>query len=577
LKVSLFGGPGTLALSQDAVNSGIQMLDSDGSDGNLSFLGTLAQINAALALPGFATYTPTGFPAPPGFPGPATSPGSFSVQIDDGHGGFTNQLLNFTINNDNTGGPDAQNDTITNASGPSGAGWSFDAVNGHYYRLVSNLGSSPQAGDLGEGDMGSGEYHRDERWCLSGNHHESGRAGFHFRALWLVQCPGQRLDRRPDDERQSGWQRSEQHVVIRRILARGTWTTGPEAGTSFIYTNWYPGEPNGGFNTSTAYLEILGPNFSPDHAWNDAPGFDNQRVVLEEWGGPANQIAFRENAGNHVRCCAAARQRHWLESERRQCRRSERSWRYRDTRRQRRRQLHPGGQLLRRRQLRLHHHRRHRLVGRDGVVRCRRDADYFCRLQCPDRAGQRADTGVRQPDALEYVGNARSCHRHVEHAERWRIGGLPGSSNPPGITTGLVFDANHDVIGYNLHGVASLHDYEVALGNIAFNNSSIFEGDTFTLTINDGVQDSAPFTVNVNIDTPSDWYVWTGAGGNPNDWNDGDNWSQGNPPGDGAKIYNRCAPPSFFRHQRTVLRFRCPQCPQRHRESISPAIHHPTS
>lgn len=252
LKVSLFGGFGTLALSQYALNSGIQMVDSDGSDGSLSFLGTLAQINAALALPGFATYTPGAFPGGPGS-GPSTFPANLSVQIDDGHGGFASQILNITVN--------------------------------------SNMPAPTASAD-------------------------------------------------------------------------STVTIAPDNELAPVFRN---------LNLSDAQGTI-------DHA-------------TVTWHVPS------------------------------------------------------GG----------------------------------------------------------------------------AIGGLPNTTNPGGITADAILDANNNIIGYNYHGVASVADYQTALGYLGFANTSNETGDTFTLTINDGVQDSTPITVNVNVAPPSDWYVWN-SDVNGTDWKVGNNW-----------------------------------------------------
>jgi Ca2+-binding RTX toxin-like protein len=65
------------------------------------------------------------------------------------------------------------------------------------------------------------------------------------------------------------------------------------------FTDWSPGEPNGGFSNSSAYLEVLGPhtyNYS-GHFWNDAPGGSDGDGYIEEWGGLTGQVAFREDTG----------------------------------------------------------------------------------------------------------------------------------------------------------------------------------------------------------------------------------------------------------------------------------------
>ncbi len=122
------------------------------------------------------------------------------------------------------------------------------------------------------------------------------------------------------------------------------------------------------------------------------------------------------------------------------------------------------------------------------------------------------------------------------------LGGLTNTNNPAGITTDLVFNSDNQIIGYDYHGVASIADYLTVLGNLGFANTSNETGDTFTLTVNDGAQDSAPFTVNVNVAPTSDWYVWTGNGFDPSNWRDSGNWQHGpdqatGVPSNGAKVY----------------------------------------
>ena len=60
----------------------------------------------------------------------------------------------------------------------------------------------------------------------------------------------------------------------------------------FTYTNWNPGEPNGGFGLTDAAMQI-----SSSGTWNDAPTAGFNTGYVEEWGGQQNQVAFREDTG----------------------------------------------------------------------------------------------------------------------------------------------------------------------------------------------------------------------------------------------------------------------------------------
>jgi hypothetical protein len=173
----------------------------------------------------------------------------------------------------------AHDDTIANASPPSGAGWVLDPANGHYYREVTTHGTfgAAVAGAAAEGGYLATITSAAEQAFVVKNVIGG------LDATWLG---GVTNNDRPDGTtaNASTW----------------TWITGPEAGTQFTYTNWNSGEPSGGFGATTQYLEI-----GPTGGWNDAPdafqsGNGAGAGYLEEWGGLQNQIAFNENTGTTI-------------------------------------------------------------------------------------------------------------------------------------------------------------------------------------------------------------------------------------------------------------------------------------
>ena len=72
--------------------------------------------------------------------------------------------------------------------------------------------------------------------------------------------------------------------------------TGPEAGIALSYTHWVPGEPSGYFG-AVEYVHIEGVDDPATGGWNDAPDDASGRYFIEEWGGQAGQVAFREDTG----------------------------------------------------------------------------------------------------------------------------------------------------------------------------------------------------------------------------------------------------------------------------------------
>jgi hypothetical protein len=165
----------------------------------------------------------------------------------------------------------AQDDAISNASAPSGAGWVLDTDNGHYYRLVTTQLSWDDAKTAAQAD---GAY------------------------LATITSQAEQDFVTPLAVGNRAWLGGEATDD-----ATGTghfsWLTGPEAGTAFDFTHWRPGEPNGGFGAIEA-VHIEGVDDSANGGWNDAANTAGGRDFLEEWGGLSGQIAFREGTGTTI-------------------------------------------------------------------------------------------------------------------------------------------------------------------------------------------------------------------------------------------------------------------------------------
>ncbi|MCS3728986.1 VCBS repeat-containing protein [Bradyrhizobium betae] len=197
-----------------------------------------------------------------------------------GHGGTTPVSdLAASIGIEVTPPPDilvANDDTIDNSASPLPAdGWVLDPANGHYYRFVSM--DSVEYGTAATNAANDGAYlatitSADENsfvHSVVGNH-----------VGWLGGTTGNaNSDGSSDGTTDTG--------------AVWSWTSGPENGTLFSYTNWGGGEPNGGFGSTSAVVLL-----KADGSWNDAPPWwTNDQGYVEEWGGQAGQVAFRENTG----------------------------------------------------------------------------------------------------------------------------------------------------------------------------------------------------------------------------------------------------------------------------------------
>lgn len=209
------------------------------------------------------------------YAGAVTGDAAVSIDITGtGHGGTTAVSDGAaSIGTDVTVPPDvlaANDDPISNATPPSGNGWVLNSDNGHYYRIVTTQVTWDQANSDATAD---GAYlatvtSQDEEnfianlpgWC-------------HVR--YGVWTGGQSLDVNLQDS--SHW----------------TWTTGPEAGSDFIYMAWRSGEPNGWGDDTVSYMVIEDGGTD----WNDVPPYFDNRAYIEEWGGQQDQVAFRQNTG----------------------------------------------------------------------------------------------------------------------------------------------------------------------------------------------------------------------------------------------------------------------------------------
>jgi VCBS repeat-containing protein len=210
------------------------------------------------------------------YTGAVTTSSAVSIDISGaGHGGtspVSDQAA--SIGTDVTPPPDilvAQDDTISNAAAPSGdAGWVLDSENGHYYRIVASEVTWDQANANATGD---GAYLA----TITGQAENSFVASLISGAAWTA---GETNNANPAGT----YPDADPNASF-------SWTAGPEAGTAFGYTHWNSGEPNGGFGSTTAGMQI-----SPDGGWNDVPTSWTQGYI-EEWGGQQGQVAFRENTG----------------------------------------------------------------------------------------------------------------------------------------------------------------------------------------------------------------------------------------------------------------------------------------
>lgn len=167
--------------------------------------------------------------------------------------------------------PVAVADTISNDTPPSDSGWVLNTDNGHYYRYVSGGYASwtdaQTAASSDGGYLATVTNSQESTFVnnLIGSHSGGG--------TWLGGYGPVAADA-------SSWY----------------WTNGPEQGTHLTFTNWDTSEPNGfpGFTDA-------GLNINPDGSWNDVPTSFNDHFggfgYVEEWGGQAGQVVFREDTG----------------------------------------------------------------------------------------------------------------------------------------------------------------------------------------------------------------------------------------------------------------------------------------
>ena len=260
LSVSDVDGGSSVEAITLSVNHGT--INFDGQSGtSMTISDTIANLNTALA--NGVTYTP----------------GSNYSGADDLHLSLNDNSPNgtaLTATKDIaiTVTPDvltANDDAISNAAPPSGSSWVFDAADGHYYRYVS---TSLNYADAQTAAANDGAY--------LATITDSAENSFVANLLGSGQV---------------GWTSAVTHSANPNGAGGSdanetfTWTGGPEASTEVTYTNWNPGEPNGGFGSSDAAVQI-----GNSGTWNDVPTTPNWTAgYVEEWGGLQNQIDFSEN------------------------------------------------------------------------------------------------------------------------------------------------------------------------------------------------------------------------------------------------------------------------------------------
>ena len=207
---------------------------------------------------------------------PDTGARTVEFKVIDGSGtaNDTTQVtatINITAVDD---APVAAADTITNDTPPSTAnGWVLNTDNGHYYRYSADVGvtwTQAQSAAITDGVYLATITDANEQafveQLIGGNGHYAWLGGYSS-----------------DPTNKASW----------------SWTGGPEQNAHFSYDHWNPvyGEPNG----FPPYLDA-GLIINKDGTWNDVPpidfseNFGNFRYV-EEWGGQAGQVVFREDTG----------------------------------------------------------------------------------------------------------------------------------------------------------------------------------------------------------------------------------------------------------------------------------------
>ncbi|MBI3702042.1 MAG: VCBS repeat-containing protein [Afipia sp.] len=164
--------------------------------------------------------------------------------------------------------PVAVNDTTTEYAAPTDPSWVLDTDNGHYYRYVANAAgltwTAAAVAAAADGGYLTTITSDSENNFVNSLIPSSAHA-------WLGGYGPTATD-----------------------TASWYWTSGPEQGAHFTYTNWNSGEPNGDINFADAGLQI-----NPDGTWNDVPTTSSERFggfgYVEEWGGQVGPVAFRED------------------------------------------------------------------------------------------------------------------------------------------------------------------------------------------------------------------------------------------------------------------------------------------
>lgn len=162
-------------------------------------------------------------------------------------------------------------------SGPPGSGWALDSDNGHYYRLVT-VGGGVTWYSAESAAHADGAY---LATITSAAEQQFAQTVANGHGAWL-----------------GGY------GSIANQVSSWHWVDGPESGSALTYSDWHPGEPNGGFGFADAALHM-----EADGGWNDVPtswGPGNSTLTgyLEEWGGLPAEGAYASNAAIDISTAA---------------------------------------------------------------------------------------------------------------------------------------------------------------------------------------------------------------------------------------------------------------------------------
>lgn len=277
-----------IAISADNAtsNQGVWQYEIAGSDQWVDISGVSDASALVLSADTLIRFVPAdGFSGTPGtlevhalddtYAGAVTGDAPVSIDITGaGHGGTTAVSDGAaSIGTDVTVPPDvlvANDDTIGNATPPSGDGWVLDSDNGHYYRIVT---TEVTWGQANSGATADGAYLA----TVTSQDEEN----------FIANLPGW------SHVRYGVWTGGQSLDVNLQDSSHWSWTTGPEAGSDFTYMAWRSGEPNGWGDDTVSYMVIEDRGAD----WNDVPPYFNNRAYIEEWGGEQGQVAFRENTG----------------------------------------------------------------------------------------------------------------------------------------------------------------------------------------------------------------------------------------------------------------------------------------